>query len=292
VAKVSVIIPARNEKYLTKTVDDLHENATGDVEIIAVLDGYWPDPKLSQHTNLVLIHKPKAEGMREAINSAAAIAKGKYLLKCDAHCSFGKGFDEILQADCDDDWVVIPRRYSLDAETWTLANERIRKPPIDYHYLAYPFRDMNDIGMHGEEWWPKIKHKTEPLIDDEMSSQGSCWFMHKKYFDGHLHGLSSEGYGSFYQEFQEIGMKTWLGGGQVKINKKTWYSHLHKNGKGYILGSNQRTQGTLYSFDFWFNDRWTERVHDFEWFINKFWPVPTWPDNWKEERNKYNASKR
>ena len=38
-AKVSVIIPSRNEHFLQKTIDDLLEKAEGDVEIVVVMDG-------------------------------------------------------------------------------------------------------------------------------------------------------------------------------------------------------------------------------------------------------------
>ena len=46
--RVSVIIPSRNERFLTKTVIDLLAKAQGDIEIIAVLEGYWPDPPLPE----------------------------------------------------------------------------------------------------------------------------------------------------------------------------------------------------------------------------------------------------
>ena len=52
------------------------------------------------------------------INAAARIASGKYIFKTDAHCMFAKGFDEVLQADMEDNWVVMPRFYVLDAEHW------------------------------------------------------------------------------------------------------------------------------------------------------------------------------
>ena len=40
----------------------------------------------------------------------AAIATGDFLMKCDAHCMFQEGYDEILKADCPDDGVLVPRR--------------------------------------------------------------------------------------------------------------------------------------------------------------------------------------
>lgn len=282
-AKVSILIPSRNEQFLAPTVEDLLSKATGDVEIIAVLDGYWPEPQLPDYKRLILIHNSVARGMRPAINAAASIASGDYFMKSDAHCMFGEGYDEILQAECDQDWVVVPRRYSLDAENWC----RKKKGPIDYHYLQCPL-ESNDGALHGRPWMKRRyarDNKPEFEIDDEMSSQGSCWFMSRRHFWDFLGGLRLEGYGDFIQEFQEIGMKTWLGGGQVKVNKRTWYAHLHKGrtyGRGYKVSRSSWHKGCFYSADTWLNNKWSGRIHDMGWLIEKFWPVPTWPENWRD----------
>ena len=86
--------------------------------------------------------------MRQAIDAGAAIASGKYIMKLDGHCALDKGFDEKLKADCETDWVVIPRRYSLDAEKW-----QRQKAPIDYLYLSYP-DDPQDFGGAGKTQVP------------------------------------------------------------------------------------------------------------------------------------------
>lgn len=282
--KLSVIIPSRNEIFLDKTIDDIFNKARGDIEVIAVLDGYWPHPPPADRPNLHLLHWGRPKGMRAAINGAAAIAKGDYLLKTDAHCMFAEGFDEVLKADCDGDWIVIPSRYSLDAENWDIL--RNRKSRVDYHYLSFP--DAPGKGIHGSVWLQRArerKNDTQYDIDDEMSFQGSCWFMPARHFHDFLGGMSEVGYGTFIQEPQEIGMKTWLGGGQIKTNKKTWYAHLHKGrryGRGYYLSKREAIKGNNYSVDFWLNNKWKDRVHDIEWLIDKFAPVPTWPENWKE----------
>ena len=49
---VSIIIPARNEVFLQKTVSDLLTKAEGDIEVIVILDGYWPTPQLIEDTRL------------------------------------------------------------------------------------------------------------------------------------------------------------------------------------------------------------------------------------------------
>jgi glycosyltransferase involved in cell wall biosynthesis len=283
-AKVSVIIPSRNERFLSQTIADIFSKAQGDIEIIAVLDGYWPDPPMLDRPNLIVIHRSEAQGMRSGINSAAAIANGDYLMKCDAHCMFAEGWDETLKAECDVDWVVIPRRLSLDAEAWAIKDTG--KAPVDYHYLCYPYMHPNEPGIHGCVWNERARERKDILLDDEMSSQGSCWFMSKRHFGSFLGGLSCEGYGTFVQEFQEIGLKTWLGGGQVKVNKKTWYAHLHKGkeyGRGYFISKGGMERGIRWSLDYWVNDRWAERQHDLAWLVDKFWPIPTWPADWRDQ---------
>ena len=281
-AKVSVLIPTRNEMFLSKTVDDIFNKARGEFEVVVYLDGYFPDPPLREREGLKIVHCPEAKGMRPGINAAAAAATGKYLMKLDAHCMMDEGFDVKLQADMEDNWVVVPRRYSLEPEDWKI--KETGKAPVDYHYLCWPWNKPEEAGMHGEVWRERAKKRLDILIDDEMSSQGSCWFMTKDHFDNFLEGLPNEGYGNFVQEFQQIGNKTWLGGGEVKVNKKTWYAHLHKGktyGRGYFISKPKMVDGQTWSYKYWMENRWEKRVHDIEWLIDKFWPVPTWPENWK-----------
>lgn len=290
--KLSVIIPARNELFLQQTIDDIFAKATGPTEVICILDGYWPDPPLKEYPNLITIHRSTPRGMRAGINAAAAVAKGKYLMKCDAHCLFAEGFDEVLKSSCDDDWLVIPSRYSLDAENWCIAENG--KSRVDYHYLCYPFNKKDDVpGMHGVVWLERARErKDDPAydIDDEMSFQGSAWFCHTRFFRDFIGGMNEEGYGSFSQEPQEIGNKVWSGGGRIVTCKKTWYSHLYKGkryGRMYSISGSEIKRGHQYAVDYWLSNQWHKRIHDIEWLVEKFWPVPTYPDNWREEFEKY-----
>jgi len=275
---VSVIIPARNEIFLDKTVEDILTKAEGEIEVIAVVDGYWPTPQLKDDDRLIVLHRGQGMGMRASINSAAAIAKGKYLMKSDAHCLFAPGFDKVLTEDCDDNWIVIPRRMRLDAENWCIEESSKHKPPIDYEYLSSPGHQ----GAKGNKWDARTLErmdKPEYLIDENLTFQGSCWFMTKNHYDNFLHGMSEEGYGTFVREAQEIGLKTWLGGGKVMTNKKTWYAHLHKGpkyGRMYFIDKRQIEKGNAYCDDFWFNNRWKEAKHDLAWLIERFMPVPSW----------------
>lgn len=287
--KVSIIIPSRNESLLSKTVDDIYNKAVGEFEVIVILDGPVLTSFPHKHDNLIVINKPVAEGMRSAINDASDIATGKYLLKLDAHCMTQVGFDEILKDSCDNDWVVIARRYSLDPDLWE------RKPKIvDYYYLSCPWNNPKHFLMQSCPWFTKTNEKINVTIDDLMAFQGSMWFMTKDHFINRIGKLDTGECGDF-AEHHEISMKTWLGGGRVIINKSVWYAHYHNrtNIRGYYLDLGQVYRDHIYSAKYWTENKWSKRIHDFDWLIDKFWPLPVletsnkmekyyWPEDWKE----------
>lgn len=285
-AKVSIIIPARNEKFLQKTVTDLLTNG-GDIEVIAVLDGYWPDPPLEGDNRLRILHRGYPKGMRAAINDAAAIASGEYLMKTDAHCMFAEGFDEVLKAECEDNWLVVPRRYRLDADDWCINKDRPEF--LDYQYICYP-DNPNDFGgptLTGREWRQRDRARKDILFDELMTWQGSCWFMPRQYFFD-IDGVDDVKYGTFGKEPQELGFKVWLGWGQMFVNKKTWYAHLHKGrkyGRGYSLRSSELIKGGK-AINQWlvFQKAWIRQTLDIQWLIEKFAPVPGWEKcDWSDE---------
>lgn len=285
---VSIITPSRNERFLQKTILDLLVKATQEIEVIAVLDGYWPPKEeIVDDPRVIYIHFSKAKGMRNAINSGVAIAKGEFILKCDAHCMFAKGFDEVLKADCGKNMVCVPTRLRLEPEKWVLLD--VGKPPMNYLYLTYPTDPAvwGGKSLQGREWTTKNKDKelAKKKIDDAMTAQGSCWLMRKSYFEW-LEIYEQEKYGTFTKEFQEIGLKVWLSGGRIIRNKKTWYAHLHKGkkyGRGYRLSSAGLDKGAKYVNRWIYEKMWDKQIYDFEWLIEKFWPIPNWPENWKEE---------
>lgn len=279
-SRISVILPSRNERFLPETVNDVLAKAKGDIEIIPVLDGYTLDVPLSDDPRVKPVHIPVGEGMRPAICHGAAAATGDYIMKLDAHCMVDEGFDMKLLTHMQDDWLVIPRRYSLDPINWSIKNTG--KSPVDAHFLSYPFElDRPGHGLHGTVWNERARNRKTILIDDEMSSQGSCWFTKHTYFDRILNPMDVANYGSFINEFQEVGCKIWLSGGRVVINKHTWYAHLHKGkefGRGYFIDKREFGRGSRYCIWFWMtNQQFPGQIRDFKWLIEKFWPVPTWP---------------
>lgn len=66
------------------------------------------------------------------------------------------------------------------------------------------------------------------------------------------------------------------------VNKRTFYAHLYKgrkHGRGYSFDGARQAEGKALCMDFWMRDRWPARVHDLRWLIERFWPVPTWPED-------------
>jgi len=150
--RVSVIIATAGEIFLQKTIDDILENATEDIEIIVFMDGYIHDPPLKKDKRVQVIHSEERIGIHKAINASVEISSGKYLMKCDAHCSFDKGFDKKLKADCKENWICIPRRYPLNSDTW----ERDSKT-TDYLYISIPLEKPKNAGRFWERGFNGVR---------------------------------------------------------------------------------------------------------------------------------------
>lgn len=260
---LSIVIPARNEPYLQNTIDGILNAASGEVEITAVLDGYWPDPPIRDDAHVRLIHFSESRGMRAAINAAVRVSQGEYLLKCDAHCLFDEGFDEKLIENCEPDWTVVPRRYGLDANSWAKTDK------------LYEFQYIRQSDLKGKDWPEYTDRVKGQQIVDLMTSQGSCWFIHRdRFWD--LGGLDEVNYGSMGKEAQEVCLKTWLSGGRYVLNRNTWYAHWSKDTGLYRDVKEEKRKSANYALDFWANNRWPMQKHSLDWLVEKFAPVPTW----------------
>jgi glycosyltransferase involved in cell wall biosynthesis len=266
---------------LQPTIDDILAKAEGSIEIIVYLDEFWSDPPLKDDPRVTIVHHSKRVGMRPAINAAVSVARGKYIMKLDAHCMLDEGFDTVLKADCEPDWIVVPRRKRLDAEKWCI--QKTNKPDIDAMYLSYPEgeTDFGGVSLHGRLWTQRTLDRKDILIDDELSFQGSSWFMHRDYYH-RLELMNEIDYGYFYNEAQEIGLKAWLSGGRVVRNKKTWYAHLHKGrkyGRGYYLSKSSINKSAKHTRKWMtYGAAWAGQTKPLSWLIERFMPVPTWDE--------------
>lgn len=194
---ITVVIPARNERFLDQTVKEVMDKSGGRAKVI------------------VIENNPS---MRTAINEGVEQADSKYIMKLDAHCMLDKDFDKKLIAEHKPNWVQIPRRKRLDANNWKLVEDG--RPDIDYMYI-----DRHTMGRicGSKNLDEELKKK---LIDDTEVFQGSCYFMEKDYFN-HLGLLDDVNFGGSGRESLEIVYKVLMDGGRIIRNKKTWYAHAH-----------------------------------------------------------------
>lgn len=193
--KLSILIPSRNEPYLEQTVADIKKHATTSPEILVGED-------------------TEGIGQRAMLNQLARQAQGDYIMKTDAHCSFGYGFDEILLKKIDERTVLAPYLMVLDAESWTVKTEKKSS--------AYYF-DSNLVFQYHHE-----AENTE-VLNETMALQGSCFMVNKETY--WKWNLCDESLGSWGQQGVELGIKAWLGGGRCATIKTTYYGHLFRHGE-------------------------------------------------------------
>ena len=119
--ELSIVIPARNEIFLARTIEDILKNIEADTEVIAVMDGEWADPGIPQDDRVNIIYLSKSVGQRAATNIAVNLSRAKYIMKVDAHCSFDKGFDRKMiefMKRVGEDVVAVPIMRNLWAFDW------------------------------------------------------------------------------------------------------------------------------------------------------------------------------
>ena len=278
---ISVIIPARNEPYLTPTITDVLGKAGGEVEVVLVQDGAPPEGQspipsvLREHPKVHIIEWTEPRGMRAAINAGVAAASGRYVMKLDGHCMMAPGWDGTLLKTFEtysDDTVVIPRRKRLDPDLWALCDTH--KLDVDYERLGYP-RDGED-GIRGQRWDERAIARRDVMIDETPTMQGSCYLLSKEYWDW-LELLDESRWGSFRLEAQEISFKVWLSGGRILVNKNTWYAHWHKKRRGFSLDPIDQQKALDYSRQWLTGFLWGKQIFHLQWLIDRF-KMPGWPE--------------
>ena len=276
---LTIIIPGKTEKYFKKTIEEVLEKATGEIEIYACTDGY--SEPLEDRVNDPRVHYINTEPStgnqkRHLINMAVAQCKGEYVMTLDAHCIVGEGFDEILIRDHQPNWVQIPRRLRLDAENWKVEEDD--RLPVDYEYPMWQAWKKGQLKSF--RWEARTKERMDIPIDETMAFQGSCYFLTKDYYNK-LGLMQTEGYGGFAQESEEIVCKVWADGGKVMTNKNTFYAHLHKgkkHGRMYDLNWEEVKDSIDYSFNFFVNEHRDIYLKK----IPQFMPIPNWSEDWQK----------
>ncbi len=294
---LSILIPARQEEFLLNTVEDILKHIEADTEIIVVLDGAWANPPLPQHERLNVIYLPESIGQRAATNLACKLAQGKYVMKVDAHCSFDQGFDRKLIADMQDDWTVVPTMRNLHVFDWVCDNghrqyqdkgskclECGKEMTREMLWFAKPKPESNSYCFDSEPHFQYFNQYPgrHGELTESMSLQGSCWMLSKdKYWEL---GICDESLGSWGSQGIEVACKTWLSGGKVMVNHKTWYAHMFRTkpqagfGFPYEQHENKIQNAKKKIRDLFFNNKWEKQIHPLSWLVDRFWPVKGWSE--------------
>lgn len=215
---LSAILPSYKDPLLHKTIDSILENAEGEIEVIPVLDGYWPETPIKDDPRVKVVHLGQRRGMREAINAGVAVARGDFIMRSDEHCIFGKGFDKIMTESCQPNWIMTATRYFLDPVQWKVMDV----PPFIHEKLK-----IRDGKFEGQRWPTRDRAQRGVQVSETMAMQGSFWIMPKKWWEEVIVALDTERYGEMYQDQHEMIFKTWKAGGKMMLNKNTWFAHKH-----------------------------------------------------------------
>lgn len=285
--------------FLARTIENALENIEGDTEIIVALDGLWADPPIKDDPRVTILYVGKSIGQRAATNQACRLSDAKYVMKVDAHCAFDKGFDVKMMDAMEDHYTMVPIMYNLHAFDWVCQNceyrtyqgptpklcekcggkmerEMIWRPRWNRKSTAYRF----DKNMKFQYWGAyKERQREQGQLVDTLSLQGSCFMLtRKKYWELNI---CDEKHGGWGQQGTEVACKTWLSGGEVKVNLNTWYAHMFRTQGGdfgfpYPISGSDVSKAREYSKHLWLGNNWDKAKHDLNWLLEKFKPVPEW----------------
>lgn len=269
---LSVLIPARNEPFLEATVRDLLKNLRTNYEILVGLDGEDQEVPALSDPRVRFLRLAKA-GMRPTLNRLLAQAKGRFILKCDAHCAIAEGMDDELIKAWEPGGSVVGARYDLDTDTW----QKRDFSKTDCRRLTHASED--GVGLRSMAWpeWAEA-HKAE-RISETMTCSGSMFLIERVLWN--YWGGWDEQHGHFGQEGAELACKVWLSGGRLLENKGTWYAHWNRGKATYSMGANVKPKSIARSHDLWMGDRWPFAKYSFAWLIDRFQP-PGWPADYEQ----------
>lgn len=302
---LSILIPAKNEEFLGRTIEDILKNKRGKTEVIAILDGYDREvPVIPKDPHVRVIVNEKGIGQRAATNQACRLSNSKYVMKVDAHCAFDEGFDVKMIKEMHDDWTMVPIMRNLHAFDWVCeeGHRRYQGPSGPCQECGKPTaKDVVWIAKRSPQstsycfdetphfqYFQDFKQRPEGKgdITETMSLQGSCFMLTRdKYWDLNI---SDEKFGSWGSQGIEVACKTWLSGGRVVVNHKTWYAHMFRTQGGdfgfpYNNPGRKVEQAKKTARELFFDNKWEKQVRPLSWLLERFWPVPGWSEEARQK---------
>lgn len=298
---LSILIPARNEEWLARTVQDILAHRKGATEIIIGLDGEWANPTVNQHPDVTVVYYGASIGQRAMTNQLCKLSKAKYVMKADAHTAWDEGFDvkmiEMFEKE-GDNIVGVPTMRNLHAFDWLCKNGHRR-----YQSPSGVCKECGEPTIKDVVWNPKPNpQSTSYCFDPEphfqyfndykakqvgdyvetMSLQGSAFMLtREKYWELNI---CDESFGSWGSQGIEVAVKMWTSGGRVLVNKKTWYAHLFRTQGGdfsfpYKLNQSDVNKAKSLAKARFLGNSWGDKqIYPISWLIEKFSPVYKWTE--------------
>ena len=296
----SIIIPSgKNEEWTSRTVEDVLRNKRGNTEIIVIADGWWPEPGIPDHKDVTIIHNAEAVGQRAAQNMGVKLSRSKYIMKLDCHCAMDEGFDvKMLDAfkESGDNATILPTMRNLHIFNWKCnhcgleeyqgpepkqcRNEECANIPQSFEknvvWIPKTSSQSTAYRFNKElrfKYFPELRRKQVGDLVESLSIQGSCFMCtREKYWEL---GLCDEDLGGWGQQGTEVALKTWLSGGKVLCNTRTWYAHLFRTQHGFSFpwGNPSKSQGHAIKVvqDMFLNNKWGKQIHPLSWLLERFW---------------------
>ncbi len=302
--ELSILIPARNEEWLAKTIEDILAHIEADTEIIVGLDGAWAEPVINDHPRVKIFHTSESIGQRAMQNQLARLSRAKYVAKVDAHCAFDQGFDrkmiEFFKKN-GHDIVAVPVMRNLHVFNWKCPDGHTR-----YQSPSGPCKECNKPTEKDVVWIPKTRPESTSYLFDKqphfqyfndfkrrpeyqemqklgytesMSLQGS-FFMSTRH-NYWKYELCDERAGSWGNQGLEVACAAWLSGLRVLVNHNTWYAHMFRTQGGDFGFPYHHTDKAINKTKNYIKEKYWEKKHpkqirDVQWLVDKFNPVPGW----------------
>ncbi len=252
---VSVIMVARNEKLLGKTLNNMQQMSEGPIEFIVLLDGPNDEPIDIAGAKTTIITLKDNIGRRPATDKAVSYAKGKYVFHIDSHCKTDVfGWDTIYKQLCiDKRTMVIPDLDALLVDKYKSKGRRAGHKYIDVRY---------------KDQWSGVK--TQGRNEYTITGNGMGWFLEKQFYDA-FNGCCKKQparWGNFGVEWAS---KVWLSdpygegiGGKVILCGEVPFAHMWKTGgTGYNTPGVSKGRQDLFK---WFNGTGENQCREFSFF--------------------------
>ena len=240
---VSVVIPVSraDTDYIGRTVESVEKNAVGSIEVLTEMD-VW------------------TEGHRVIMNRLVKDAKGKYILRLDAHCAMSPGWDARMKSSCDEKTIVSAIVDSLDVKTWGGSS-------VDMGLIILN-REMDNT-------YPPWKSLAARNIEEPTMGLGGCNYMiQKRHYD--YHEGCDEALGIREAGGLEWALKAWLTGGQVIIRTDVVCCHLFRAPEIGVGDAVKDRDATLMLAKKWATGYGKGQIYGLYWLARKFEPWLDW----------------